>query len=122
MRSPTTTGDECPGGNSIFHTAGTSGPIASGSADPSATPAAFGPRNCGQSAAARGRVEEKTNRAAIQRGFIEMISEGGRLRRGGYCTERMEICREWQRRFVGREVLPMIRRGSVVACAGPADA
>src|SRR5579859_4987645 len=86
MRSPTMTGDEWPGGSSTFQITFVSGPMASGSLAPSATPVALGPRNCGQSAAMVGTAKNKTNRPAIKREYIEAISEGGGFRRGGYCT------------------------------------
>ncbi len=58
MRSPQTDGDECPTGKAVFHFAVPN--LAGGAASEAATPVAFGPRNCGQSAA-------KATEAAIRK-------------------------------------------------------
>src|SRR5437870_2949548 len=51
MRSPTTTGEECPGATAIFQTTLVAGPISVGSAaSPLVRPEQLGPRNCVQSA------------------------------------------------------------------------
>src|SRR5947207_12284881 len=51
MRSPTRTGEECPGGRSAFQITFFVGPNSTGRLRLSDTPAALGPRNCGQSSA-----------------------------------------------------------------------
>src|SRR5688572_5322434 len=52
MRSPTTTGDECPGGRAAFQRTLVVGPMSAGSGTSCAgRPEPWGPRNCGQSEA-----------------------------------------------------------------------
>src|SRR6476646_6340217 len=75
MRSPTTTGEEWPGGTFTFQRTLVSGPISAGSlAAPSARPVQLGPRNWGQSAAWTGRERRAVNsRAAVTGcGFVSM--------------------------------------------------
>ena len=55
IRSPNTTGEECPAGNSDFHKKGSSGPIVTGRAFfQDAVPEALGPRNWGHCEAVLG--------------------------------------------------------------------
>src|SRR5689334_3083304 len=79
MRSPTTAGEEWPGGTATFQTTLVSGPISAGSLAASARPVQLGPRNCGQSAARAGRVRREASRAAVTRwGFVSMGCLAGR--------------------------------------------
>src|SRR6516225_6057653 len=71
MRSPTTTGDEWPGGRVIFHTTLVFGPILSGRRCFSAQmPEQLGPRNCGQSDA---RQKGPANKGTINNAGNERI-------------------------------------------------
>src|SRR5436190_355336 len=66
MRSPTRTGEECPGGRSVFQITFFVGPNSTGRLRLLDTPAALGPRNCGQSSAQK-RTGETSKAAATGR-------------------------------------------------------
>src|SRR5262245_13456494 len=73
--SPTTTGDDAPGGTGTFHARFSVGPNLTGGFWSSATPDPAGPRNCGQSAARIGSVRERARHAItnrVMRSFREM--------------------------------------------------
>src|SRR6266540_2832623 len=60
MLSPARTGEEKPGGTSVFHTTFLAGPNSTGRFRFPETPAEFGPRNCSQSSAQRGVMPSRT--------------------------------------------------------------
>src|SRR5215203_3177781 len=59
--SPTTMGDDAPGGTATFHARFSFGPNFTGGFWSSATPLPAGPRNCGQSPALRGTVRARAS-------------------------------------------------------------
>src|SRR5260370_34269558 len=79
MRSPTRTGEECPGGRTVFQTTFLLGPNSTGRFRLSDTPAEFGPRNCGQSSAlnsvGKPRRAAANGRNLIMRPRIQTIQE-----------------------------------------------
>src|SRR5882724_624857 len=79
MRSPTRTGEECPGGRSVFQITFLLGPNSTGRLRLSDTPAALGPRNCGQSSAQKraGRASKAkaTGRSLIIKPQTKTIQE-----------------------------------------------
>src|SRR5437867_9622867 len=67
MRSPATTGEECPGGSGVFQITLRPGPISAGRGDPvPARPEALAPRNCGQSEARTSAAKHIVVRKAIR--------------------------------------------------------
>src|SRR5262245_12341667 len=73
--SPTTTGDDAPGGTGTFHARFSVGLNLTGGFWSSTTPDPAGPRNCGQSAARIGSVRARARHAItnrVMRSFREM--------------------------------------------------